>query len=225
MDAVNLLPVDYRDRKRKRTSPTDNLDGRRTLRVGGVAALLFVVLLGGLFFREHQVISKKQKDLSDTKAQITTVQPQVDAIKAAQQEVSGRLALAQSLTSTRMNWDKALNDFARIIPTDSFLTSIQMTAPVLATAAVPSVAPTVPASTSTDGTTTEDTTAPPTPTATPGISTLSLAGTSSSTKGVARVMDRLALLPWLSNVTLASAARQDTGQNSFNMSATVSEAK
>jgi hypothetical protein len=38
-------------------------------------------------------------------------------------------------------------------------------------------------------------------------------------------MDRLALLPWLSNVTLASAARQDTGQNSFNMSATVSEAK
>ncbi len=223
MDAVNLLPVDYRDRKRKRTTPADNLDGRRTLRVGGLVALVFVVLMGGLVFREHQLITKKQKDLSTTKAQITTVQPQVDAIRAAQAAVSGRLTLAQALTSTRMNWDKALNDFARVLPTDSFLTSIQMTAPVLATAAVPSVTPTPPTTTaSTDGTATTATTTPTAPT---GVSTLTLAGTASSTKGVARVMDRLALLPWLSNVSLASAARQDTGANSFNMSATVSEAK
>ena len=43
---------------------------------------------------------------------IAAVQPQVDAVKAAQSAVSGRLSLAQSIASTRMNWDKALNDFA-----------------------------------------------------------------------------------------------------------------
>ena len=99
MDAVNLLPVEYRDRKRKRTTPADNLDGRRTLRIGGLVALVFVVLLGGLVFREHQLITKKQEGSRHNKAQITTVQPQVDAVKAAQAAVSGRLTLAQALTA------------------------------------------------------------------------------------------------------------------------------
>ena len=59
MDAVNLLPLEYRERKRKRQSPAYNLDGRRTLRIGGVVALLFVVLLGAVFFHERQLISSK----------------------------------------------------------------------------------------------------------------------------------------------------------------------
>jgi len=36
---------------------------------------------------------------------------------------------------------------------------------------------------------------------------LTLAGTAANTPGVALVMDKLALLPWLSNITLTSAAR------------------
>ena len=134
MDAVNLLPVDYRDRKRKRATPADNLDARQTLRIGGAVAGLFVVLLGGLFYWEHRQVQTKQKELANSQAQIATVQPQVDAIKTAQAAISGRLAVAQSLAGTRMNWDRALNDFARIIPTNSFLTNIQMTAPVTAAA-------------------------------------------------------------------------------------------
>ena len=53
---------------------------------------------------------------------------------------------------------------------------------------------------------------------------MTLAGVAPSTPGVALVMDRLALLPWLSDVTLASASRMDTGQNTFNLTANVSEA-
>jgi hypothetical protein len=38
-------------------------------------------------------------------------------------------------------------------------------------------------------------------------------------------MDRLSLLPWLSNVTLTSATRQDqSGSNDFNLTANVGEA-
>ena len=60
MDAVNLLPVDYRDRKRKRTTPADNLDGRKTLRTGGLAALAVVVLLGALYGYERSVVNAKK---------------------------------------------------------------------------------------------------------------------------------------------------------------------
>jgi Tfp pilus assembly protein PilN len=221
MDAVNLLPVDYRERKRKRTTPADNLDARQTLRVGGAVAGVFVVLLGGLFYYEHKQVSDKQKELANTQAQIAAVQPQVDAVKTAQAAISGRLTVARSLAGTRMNWDRALNDFARIVPTNSFLTSIQMTAPVTAaaTAATQAAAATAQV-TSTDGTAADA----PAPAVAPTVSTLTLAGTAPSTPGVALVMDRLALLPWLSNVSLTSAVRQDSGSNTFSLTANVAEA-
>jgi Tfp pilus assembly protein PilN len=221
MDAVNLLPVDYRERKRKRTTPADNLDARQTLRVGGAVAGVFVVLLGGLFYYEHKQVSDKQKELANTQAQIAAVQPQVDAVKTAQAAISGRLTVARSLAGTRMNWDRALNDFARIVPTNSFLTSIQMTAPVTAaaTAATQAAAATAQV-TSTEGTAADA----PAPAVAPTVSTLTLAGTAPSTPGVALVMDRLALLPWLSNVSLTSAVRQDSGSNTFSLTANVAEA-
>lgn len=221
MDAVNLLPVDYRERKRKRTTPADNLDARQTLRIGGAVAGVFVVLLGGLFYYEHKQVSDKQKELANSKAQIAAVQPQVDSIKSAQAAISGRLAVARSLAGTRMNWDRALNDFARIVPTNSFLTSIQMTAPVTAAATAATQAAAAAAQvTSTDGTAADA----PAPAAPPTVSTLTLAGTAPSTPGVALVMDRLALLPWLSNVSLTSAVRQDNGSNTFSLTANVAEA-
>jgi Tfp pilus assembly protein PilN len=215
MDAVNLLPLEYRERKRRRSAPAANLDGRRTLRIGGGVALLFAVLLGGLFFHEHQLVNSNKKELANNQAQIAAVQPQVDAIKTAQAAVSGRLAFARSVTATRMNWDKALNDFAKVIPTSSYLSSIQVTAPVTAAnAASAAAATTVPATDSTAA-------AAPVPST---VSTMTLTGVAPSTPGVALVMDRLSLLTWLSGVTLASATRMDDGTNNFNMTANVSEA-
>ena len=218
MDAVNLLPPEYRERKRRRSAPAANLDGRKTLRVGGGVALLFAVLLGGLFFHEHQLVTSKKKELANNQAQIAAVQSQVNTIKTAQAAVSGRLSLAQSITSTRMNWDKALNDFGKIIPTSSYLSSISVTAPV--TAATAAAAAAAAAATTAPST---DTTAAVSPVPA-GFSTMTLAGVAPSTPGVALVMDRLSLLPWLSNVTLASATRMDNGSNTFNMTANVSEA-
>jgi Tfp pilus assembly protein PilN len=220
MDAVNLLPVDYRERKRKRTSPAANLDGRQTLRVGGAVAGLFVVLLGGLFYWEHRQVQNNQKELANSQAQIAAVQPQVDAVQTAQTAISGRLAVARSLTGSRMNWDRALNDFARVIPTNSFLTSITMTAPVTTAATAATQVAAATPTTSTDGTADE----PAAPAPAPTVSTLTLAGTAPNTPGVAAVMDRLSLLPWLSQVALASASRQENGSNTFSLSATVSEA-
>ena len=220
MDAVNLLPLEHKARAKKRSTPADNLDARKTLRTGSLAALAVVVLLGALYGYERNVVSSKKSALEKDQAALAEIKPKADAIKAAQASTSARLSVIANVTSSRMNWDRALNDFARIVPTDSFLTSLSFAAPVQTSSIVtPAVVPTTPTATSTDPTTSTSTVAPTTTS-----STLSVAGTAPGTVAVARVLDRLALIPWLSNVTLGSATRSgDGGGNSFNITATVSQ--
>jgi Tfp pilus assembly protein PilN len=206
MEAVNLLPAEYAAKKRKRVG--EELAGGRTLQLGGLVALSFAVLLGALYIHERSIVHAKQKDLADTQGRIAAVQPRVEALKQTQALLTARVAAAQSITSVRMNWDRALEDFARVVPTNSYLTSLQVTAPV----------PT--ASASATPSTTDGTTAPTTPAPT-GSSTLTINGVAPSTPGVALVMDRLALLPWLSGITLTSASRQENGANTFAITATV----
>ena len=221
MDAVNLLPLEHKVKAKKRSTPADNLDGRRTLRTGGLAALAVVVLVGALYGYQRSVINSKKSALAKDQASLAEIKPKADAIKAAQASAAARLSVIANVTSSRMNWDRALNDFARIVPTDSYLTSLTFDAPVQTAAIVtPVVTPTT--TTTADTTTGTTTVAPATPTS--GSSTLTVAGTAPGTVAVARVLDRLALIPWLSGVTLGSAARTGDGNgNSFNITATVSQ--
>lgn len=203
MQAVNLLPLEYRERKRRsRFAAAEGLNGQRTLRMGGAVALFFVLVLGALFYHERSVVNSKKKELADTQARISAIAPQVQVIKDAQAAISGRLTAAEAITAGRMNWDRALSDFAKIIPSSSYVTSLQINAP---------------ASTATTSATDA---AAATTTATTG---LTIAGVAPGTNGVALVMDRLSLLPWLSGVTLQSASRQVDGTNTFNMTAGVSQ--
>lgn len=209
MQAVNLLPLEYRTRSKKRATPADSLDGRQTLQIGAVAALVLAVLVGGLYVYERSVVNSKKSELAKSEARLAAVQPQVQQMKADQASVAAKFAVVQSVTASRMNWDRALNDFAKVIPTDSFLSSLQVSAPT----------PTASVATTTTDTGTTSSSTPVTPT----TSTLNLAGTAPGTLGVARVLDRLALVPWMSGVTLASAARSENGASSFNITATVSQ--
>ena len=218
MDAVNLLPLEHKAKSKKRSTPADNLDGRKTLRTGGLAALAVLVLLGALYGYERTVINSKKSALAKDQAALAEVKPKADAIKAAQASAAARLTVISSVTSSRMNWDKALNDFARIVPTDSFLTSLTFAAPVPTASVIGTPAAT--ASTSTSTTTATSTTTPVAPTS----STLTVAGTAPGTVGVAHVLDRIALIPWLSDVALGSATRSgDSGGDSFNITATVTQ--
>jgi Tfp pilus assembly protein PilN len=220
MDAVNLLPLEHKIRAKKRATPAGNLDSRRTLRTGGLAAVALVLLLGALYGYERSVVNSKKSALAKDQNALAQIKPQADAIKAAQAASAARLAVISSVSSSRMNWDKALNDFARIVPTDSFITSLSFDAPVQ-TASLVGPPPTT-TSTTTDTTTDPSATTPVAP-VTSG-STLTVAGTAPGTVGVARVLDRFALVPWLSGVTLASASRSgDNGGDSFNITATVSQ--
>ena len=221
MDAVNLLPPEHKVRAKKRSAPTNNLDGRKTLRTGGLAAVALVLLLGAAYGYERSVVNSKKSALAKDQATLAAIKPQADAIKAAQAATAARLTVITSVTSSRMNWDRALSDFARIVPTDSFITSLAFDAPVqTASIAGPATAPAVP--TTTTAAPTDATAVTPAP-APSGTSTLSVTGSAPGTVGVARVLDRFALIPWLSGVTLGSAARSEGGANSFNVTATVSQ--
>ena len=219
MDAVNLLPVDYRDRKRKRTTPADNLDGRQTLRIGGgVAASSSCSSAGssiGSTVRCKQPEGAREQQGADRCG------------AAAGRRHPGRAgggrgtaSVAQSLTGTRMNWDRALNDFARVLPTNSFLTSIAMTAPVTAASA----AAAADCGRNAGDVDRRDHDGGP-PAAAPTVSTLTLAGAAPSTPGVAAVMDRLSLLPWLSDVALDVGGAAGQRVEHLQLSANVSEAK
>jgi Tfp pilus assembly protein PilN len=222
MDAVNLLPLEHKARAKKRSRPAENLDGRTTLRTGGLAALALVVLLGALYGYQRSVVNSKRSALAKDQAALAEIKPKADAIKQAQASAAARLSVISNVASSRMNWDRALNDFARIVPTDSFLTTLSFDAPVQTSSIIAPLAVTTPTTSSTDSTTTTTTT--PATTTPSGTSTLTVAGTAPSTVSVARVMDRLALIPWLSNVSLGSATRSgDGGGDSFNITATVSQ--
>lgn len=221
MDAVNLLPLEHKVRAKKRSAPAGNLDSQKTLRTGGLAALAVVVLVGALYGYQRTVINSKKASLAKDQAALAEIKPKADAIKQAQASSAARLSVISNVTSSRMNWDRALSDFARIVPTDSFLTTLSFDAPVQTSSIVAPVAVTpTTTSSSTDpaAATTPATTTPS------GSSTLTVAGNSPSTTSVARVMDRLALIPWLSNVSLGSATRSGDGSgDSFNITATVSQ--
>src|SRR6476469_3606575 len=143
MEAVNLLPPEHKIRAKKRSTPADNLDSRKTLRTGGLAALALVVLLGALYGYERNVVNSKKSALAKDQAALAEIKPKADAIKQAQASSAARLSVIANVTTSRMNWDKALTDFARIVPTDSFLTSLAFAAPVQTSSLVtPAVTPT-----------------------------------------------------------------------------------
>lgn len=162
-------------------------------RQGAVAAVaVAVVAVGGLYLHARSSVHGKKSDLSSVQAQLATVQAKVDAIQAVQSKMSGRLVVLRTVTGTRMNWDNTLADLARVLPGEVFLTSLQASSPVASTVA----------------------------STTPGT-TFTIAGVAPSSVRIALVLDRLALVPWLSDITLQSATRQTDGTDVFTIGGTV----
>jgi Tfp pilus assembly protein PilN len=204
MEAVNLLPHDVRVQKSKSLAVGGSLPGKRTLQFGGIAAALLAVLVAVVFIRERSVVHSRQSDLAATQARIVAVQSQVEAVKNAQATSASHSAVVQSVAASRMNWDRAMGDLARVLPVDVVLTNLTAGAPTTASAA-PVGAPAGAAS------------------AAAGTGSLAITGVAPSHVRVAAVLDRITLLPWLSGVTLQSSTRQSDGTTQFTVNAGVSE--
>lgn len=201
MRAVNLLP---REEGKGRS-----LGGRDPLLLGG-AVLTFAVVAGtgGAFLLAHSHDGSAKKQLSAAQAQLAQAQARERAIQASSkskpilpvpsvtsQEQPWRTAVASAM-STRIAFDRVLQEFDRVVPSDVTVSNLEMGAPGAASSS--------------------------TSTAAPGTGVFTLSGTTFSEDSVARLMSRLMLLPDLTGVSLASStADPQTGIVTFAILAQV----
>jgi Tfp pilus assembly protein PilN len=135
----------------------------------------------------------------------------------------------QDALGRRVAWDATLNQVARVLPPDMWLTELDAQSPtpttISATSGATSSSASSTSTTTTSTTTTTDSTPPPVPAAASAI--FSLSGYAFTNEGVAQVLARLALVPTLTNVTLVSTASMAIGTKQvvqFQVSAAIVEA-
>jgi Tfp pilus assembly protein PilN len=198
MRAVNLLPKDEARSSRKLPSPWIMLSA--TVPVAAVA----LVYLG--YSSEHSKVTERKTELAIVQAQLDKVNRAQAALQAQSALVglrSTRQSALQDALSKSVAWDLTLTDLARVLPPGVALTSVSAQSPTPAAAAPP--VPGAQASTGSGG--------------------LTLQGSAQSHDQIADLLERLSLLPMLTNVTLGSTSTvaNEAGppQVTFQLTATI----
>jgi Tfp pilus assembly protein PilN len=204
MRAVNLLP---RDIAPERPSYTQMLPYVGACAVPLIAASL--ILTG--YSRAHADATAQLGKVNALQLEVERAKPvaatkTVDTSALVSSRAARRAALADALAK-EMPWDRTLGDVARVLPTSVWLSDLTATSPTPGDSTVP-VAPT------------------PAPTTGPaaGPSGFSINGYTYSMDDVALLLQRLQLLPTLSNVTLSSTSGSMIGLKpvvQFSISATI----
>ena len=193
MEAVNLLPA-YARPGHPWTAIGKDLSARRVLKAGTVAACVVAVGLGAGYYLERSVVNHRQATLADVQAQVAVVDAKAGPLLAAQAAAAARMAAAGSASEKRVAWEALLSDVSRVLPKQVYLQSLSAQSPTPLAPGAAAPAPTTPGTPAT---------------ATPA-SGFTATGVASSHVKVAVVLDRLASLPWLTNVTLVSSTNGGT---------------
>jgi Tfp pilus assembly protein PilN len=205
MEAVNLLPA-YARPGRRWAAVGKDLEVKRVLMLGGIVAGAVAIGLGAAYAYERSVVNDKESQVNDATARLTAVNAQAAPIRTVAADASARLSAVQAVVNTRVPWENILAGLSRVLPSQVFLTSLSQTTPTPAAALAAGAA--APAGVA----------APAIPGAAPvGFS---ISGSASSQVRVALILDRLAVLPWLSDVSLGSVTKAATGGDDFSVSAT-----
>ena len=187
MEAVNLLPA-YARPGHPWAAVGKDISAPRVLKAGSVLACVAVLGLGLGYTYERSVVNDKQAALAAVQAEVAVADAKAAPLRAAQAEAAARMAAAGTVSSRRIVWERQLRDLSRVLPSQVYLQSMSMQSPTpLASGAVIAA----PAAVSATG--------------------FSATGVASSHVRVALVLDRLASLPWLSNVTLVSSTSGAAG--------------
>jgi Tfp pilus assembly protein PilN len=189
MRAINLLPSDP-SRGRRWAAAGDRGAAKRVFVGAGLAAAVLMAVLLAAFVHTHSSVSDKRETLNGLEQKVAAAQAKAAAVEAARSTAQARRVAVTEVNSKRITWEQVLRDLSRVLPANVWLQNLQAQSPT----------PTVASSTSAASTTTTGST----PTA------FVVSGYTSSQKGVARVMDRLSVLPWLSDVSLQQSTRADT---------------
>jgi Tfp pilus assembly protein PilN len=191
MEAINLLPAGAIRHKRW-GAVADGGSAKRVLVTAAAAAGVVTVLFGAAFVQAHSAVSDNQATLDGLEQKVATAQAKAAVVQAARTSAQARRVAVTEVNSKRITWEQVLRDLSRVLPANVWLQTLQAQSPT----------PTVGASTA-------STTSPTTMTGTTPTAFV-VTGFTSSQKGVARAIDRLSVLPWLSDVSLQQSTRADT---------------
>ena len=194
MRAVNLLPRQQVQQKTERSNPTVLVAA-----IGGAAVLLALVagalLANRSVDRQRQALASARAELAATPAHHVSASTQAFRQAVLSQREERSLALASAI-GKRVAWDRILRRFALVLPSDVWLKdltgNVALDSPATTAVATPSALPA-------------------TPTA------LTINGYTYSQASVARLLERLQVLPDLKNVQLSnSAITQLGGRNVYS---------
>jgi Tfp pilus assembly protein PilN len=184
MRAVNLLPRQQVEHKRERPNAVVLVAG-----IGGAAVVLALVagtlVANRSVNREQQALTSARAVLAVTPAHQLSAQTQSFRQQVLTQREQRSLALASAL-GKRVAWDRVLRRFALVLPADVWLTSLSGTVPL------------DPAVTATATTTSSSLPA--------AATDLTIQGYTYSQAGVARLLERLAVVPDFKDVQLQNSA-------------------
>ena len=200
MEAVNLLPA-YARPGHPWVAVGKDLSARRVFKTGIVVACLAAVGLGLGYYYERSLVNDRHAALADVQAQVAAVDAKAAPLRAAQAAAAARMAAAGSASEKRVAWEALLSDVSRVLPKQVYLQSLSAQSPTPLAPGAVAPAPTTPSAT---------------PAPAPGASGFSATGVASSHVTVAVILDRLASLPWLTNVTLVSSANGSTTGTSLS---------
>ncbi len=192
MRAVNLLP-DPRTDKRHADRPS-RLQSTKAIAAAAGAVLVFVAAVSGVAFtKARSDVSDRQSTLNGLQAELAGVQAKATVSAAAVDQTQAHLAAVSTAASGRIAWDGLLDQLSRVMPRGAWLESLQGT----------NAAPAAPAPASTS--------TPSAPAAGAAPTGFVVTGYARSQATVARALDRLVLMPALSDVSLQSSERSDVG--------------
>jgi Tfp pilus assembly protein PilN len=185
MRAVNLLPREQNEQKREARNPVVLV-----ATIGG--AVVALALIAGFLLanrsvdRQRQSLSSARAVLAVTPAKALSAQTQTFRQNVLTQREQRSLALAAAL-GKRVAWDRILRRTALVLPDDVWLTNLVGDTPLQPTTTAAVAAATAPSA------------LPPTPTA------LTIQGYTYTQAGVARLLERLQVVPDLQNVQLSDS--------------------
>jgi Tfp pilus assembly protein PilN len=159
------------------------------------------VLLGLGFVQGRSDVSDRRTTLDRLEAQVARNQATVSMSAAVAAQAQAQLAAFTAASSGRANWDGLLDQLARVMPRGVWLDTLQLTPG--ATSAV------APAASTGSAVVTSNGLSPSGTVTTPVGTTFTITGNALSQDTVARALDRLALIPALSDVSLQSMQRAD----------------
>ncbi len=201
MQAVNLLPAGA-TRSRRWGAVADGQSPKRVVITAAAAAGVVVVALAGAFVHTSGVVSDRQSTLDGLSQEVAAAEATAASAQAARASAQARRVAVTTVTSQRVTWEQVLRDLGRVLPRNVLLENLQAQSPT----------PTV-ATTATATTTMPTTGSAPT--------AFVVTGRTSSQRSVARVIDRLSVLPWLSDVSLQQSTRSDTGTGGLTVQFTI----